>query len=128
MKSLSFSKIMIAVVVLAFATASFAANNERKENFQIAAPAQVNGTQLPAGDYVAKWEGTGPDVQVSIVRNGKTVATVPAKVVESAAKASTDATELHTASNGDRQLRAVQFSGKKYSLEFSGEATQAAKK
>ena len=128
MKSLSFSKIMIAVAVLVFATASFAASNGRKENFQIAAPAQINGTQLPAGDYVAKWEGTGPTVQVSIVRNGKTVATVPAKLVESAEKAPNDAAELQTAGKGDRELTAVRFSGKKYSLEFSGETTQAAKK
>lgn len=127
MKSLSFSRFMIAVVALAFATASFAANNGRKESFQIFAPAQINGTQLPAGDYVAKWEGSGPNVQVSLVHNGKTVATVAAKLVESAEKASTDATELQTGSKGDRQLSAVRFSGKKYSLEFSGEATQAAK-
>lgn len=127
MKFSSFSKIMIALAVLAFTTAAFAGNNSRKESFRIFAPAQINGTQLPAGDYVAKWQGTGPSVQVSIVHNGKTVATVPAKLVETEEKAFNDAAELQNGSNGSRELNALHFSGKKYSLEFSGTATQAAK-
>ena len=128
MKSRLFSKFMIAVAALAMTAAAFAGSNTHKASFQIAAPAQVNGTALPAGDYVAKWEGTGPDVQVSIVRDGKTVATVPAKVVESGEKASTDMAEFENANGtGTRELSAVRFGGKKFSLEFSGPATQARK-
>jgi hypothetical protein len=124
MKFQSYFKIMIAVVVLAMTTAAFAGNNAHKNSFQIFEPAQVNGTQLPAGNYVAKWEGTGPNVQVSIVRNGKTVATVPATLVQSAQKAESDAAELDNKS-GTRELNAIHFSGKTYSLQFSGESTQA---
>jgi len=124
MKFQSYFKIMIAVAVLAMTTAAFAGNNSHKDSFQIFEPAQINGTQLPAGNYVAKWEGAGPNVQVNIVRNGKTVATVPATVVQSVQKAESDAAELDSKS-GTRELNAIHFSGKTYSLQFSGEATQA---
>jgi len=123
MKSLSFSKFMIAVTLLAFASMAFAASNVRKESIQIYGPTNVNGTVLPAGEYVAKWEGAGPSVQVSFVHEGKVVATVPAMVVESAEKAANTAAELH----GDRELNILRFAGKKYSLSFNGTATQAAK-
>jgi hypothetical protein len=125
MKFQSYFKVIIAVAVLAFTTAAFAGNNSHKNSFQIFAPAQVNGTELAAGDYTAKWEGNGPDVQVSIIRDGKTVATVPAKVVESAQKASNDAAELENGNSGSRELSAIHFSGKTYSLQFSGGTAQA---
>jgi hypothetical protein len=38
---------------------------------------QVGGTQLQPGHYKVEWQGTGPAVQVTFLRNGKTVATVP---------------------------------------------------
>jgi hypothetical protein len=125
MKFQSYFKIMVAVAVLALTTAAFAGNNTHKNSFQLFAPAQVNGTDLPAGDYTAKWDGTGPAVQVSIVRDGKTVATVPATVVESAQKASNDSAEVENSQSGGRQLSVIHFSGKTYSLQFSGDSTQA---
>lgn len=114
---------MIAVVVLAFASVAFAGSNTRKENIQIYGPTHVNGSVLPAGEYVAKWEGTGPSVQVSFVRDGKVIATAPATVVESTEKADNTAAELQ----GDRDLNVLHFAGKKYSLSFNGTATKAAK-
>jgi hypothetical protein len=115
---------MMAIAVLAMTTAAFAGSNAHKNNFQLFDSAQINGTDLPAGDYTAKWEGTGPDVKVSIVRDGKVVATVPATVVESSTKASNDAAELDN-SKSARQLSAIHFSGKTYSLQFNGDSTQA---
>jgi hypothetical protein len=122
MKSQSL-KLTIFSLVLVLAAAAFAADGG-KGSFQISAPAQVNGTTLPAGDYVAKWTGSGPNVQVSITRDGKTVATVPGKVVQLSQKASTDSAELQLR-GGTRELTGLQFSGKSYSLELPGNATEA---
>jgi hypothetical protein len=71
MKSSVFSKVMMLTLVLAFATSVFAANESYKGTFQLSDPTQVNGKQLPAGIYVARWEGTGPSLQVDILSNGK---------------------------------------------------------
>lgn len=125
MRSALFSKIVLAVLTLGLATSAFAAN---KGNFQISGPVQVNGTEIPAGDYVAKWDGTGPDVKVDITRNGKVLATVPAKVVDLNSKAPEDAAEVNNKSNGSRELTGLRFSGKKIALEISNQTTQAENK
>lgn len=85
----------------------------------------MNGTTLPAGDYTAKWDGTGPAVQVSIVRNGRTVATVPAKLVQSEQKAADNAAEIQNGASGQRELTALHFSGKKYSLQLGSTTAQS---
>jgi hypothetical protein len=124
MKSTLFSKIMLGVLALGLTTSALAAD-AHKGNFQISGPVQVAGTELPAGDYVAKWEGTGPNVKVNITRNGKVLASVPAKVVDLSQKASEDAAEVNNKSNGGRELTALRFGGKKYALEISNATTQA---
>jgi len=123
MKSEFFSKMALVILALAFGTSAFAADLH-KGNFQISGPVQVSGTQLPAGDYVAKWDGSGPDVKVNITRNGKVLATVPAKVVDLNQKASEDSAEVSNKAGG-RELSKLQFSGKKIALEINNESAQA---
>jgi len=110
------------------AGSAFAANGSHKQSFDISAPTQVNGTQLPAGSYEARWEGTGPNVQVSITKGKTVVATVPAQVVELGQAASDTEAEIKNSSNGDRELTALRFSGKKYSLEIGTESAKAQSK
>ena len=126
MKSLVSMKVLSLFLLLAFAASAFAAD-AGKGNFQISDPVQVNGTTLPPGDYTAKWEGNGPDVQLSIVRSGKTVATVPAKLVQLERKGSYDAAEYQTGASGKRELTALHFSGKKYSLQLGSTSAQMMK-
>ena len=125
MKSSLFSKIIIALLGLMLAGSAFAANGSHKDSFQISAPAQVNGKQLPAGDYEARWEGTGPSVQVTIMQGKKVIATVPAQVVELSQPTSNTEAEIKSDSNGDRELTALRFSGKKYALEMGAESAKA---
>lgn len=124
MKSVSISKAILAVTIL-LAGAAFA-SDAHKGSFQLSEPAQISGKQIPAGDYVAKWDGNGPEVQLNIVRNGKTIATVPAKLVQLDAKADQDSAEITSGSKGVRDVTALRFSGKKYSLEIAPGTTQAA--
>jgi hypothetical protein len=128
MKSSLFSKIIIALLGLMLAGSAFAANASHKNSFQISSPAQVNGTQLPAGDYEARWEGTGPSVQVTITQGKKVVATVPAQVVDLSQAASDTEAEVKSNSNGGRELTALRFSGKKYALELGSESAKAQSK
>jgi len=124
MKSSLFSKITLMVFALALATSAFAGNDTHKGNFQISSAAQLNGKELPAGEYVARWEGTGPSVKVDIIGGGKVLMTVPAQLVNLDQKAPEDAAEVQNGSSG-RELSVLRFSGKKYSLTLSGQSAQA---
>ncbi len=125
MKSSLFSKIIFATLALAFATSAFAANDSHKSNFEIGAATQVNGTTLPAGDYTAQWEGSGPAVQVNILQGKKVVATAPAQVVTLDSKASDTQAEVLNGANGERQLKVLQFAGKKISLQLETQSAKA---
>ncbi len=124
MKSSLFSKIIFASLALVLAGSAFAANAAHKENFQLSAPTLVNGTELPAGDYQARWDGSGPSVQVSITQGKKLIATVPAQVVELVQAPSDNETEIKNSSSSDRELTSLRFSGKKYSLDLGSESAK----
>jgi hypothetical protein len=128
MKSSLFSRIIFATLALAITTSAFAAGDSHKSSFEISAATQVNGTTLPAGDYTAKWEGSGPTVQVSIMQGRKVLATVPAQIVTLDRAASDTQAEVRNGSNGERELTALQFQGKKVSLELGTESARAQSK
>lgn len=54
------------------------ARNNNQHSVDIPSTVQVGGTQLDPGHYKVEWQGAGPDTQVTFLKNGKTVATVPA--------------------------------------------------
>jgi hypothetical protein len=54
------------------------ARDNNQHSVDIPATVQVGSTQLKPGNYKVRWQGTGPDIQVTFLRDGKTVATVPA--------------------------------------------------
>jgi hypothetical protein len=58
---------------------AFAAKNSGK--IVIGSPVTIGTTQLPAADYKVTWNETGPNAQVTLT-HGKSVVTLPAKVVE----------------------------------------------
>jgi hypothetical protein len=124
MKSSLFSKVIFASLALVLAGSAFAANAAHKQRFEISAPTQVNGTLLPAGEYQAQWEGSGPSVQVSITQGKKLIATVPAQVVELVQAPSDNEAEIKNSASGDRELSSLKFSGKKYSLELGSESAK----
>jgi hypothetical protein len=125
MKSTLFSRIIFATLVLTLATSAFAANDSHKGSFEIGAPTQVNGTTLPAGEYTAQWEGSGPTAQINIMQGKKVVATAPAQVVALDSKARDTQAEVLNGSNGQRELKVLQFAGKKVSLQLGTESAKA---
>ena len=125
MKSSLFSKIIFATLALALTTSAFAASDSHKGSFEIGAATQVNGTTLPAGEYTAQWEGAGPAVQVNILQGKKVVATAPAQVVTLDSKASDTQAEVLNGVNGDRELKVLQFAGKKISLKLETQSAKA---
>lgn len=125
MKSPLFSRIIFATLALAFSTSAFAASDSHKGSFEISTATQVNGTTLPAGEYTAQWEGAGPTVQVNIMQGKKVVATAPAQVVALDSKAGDTHTEVFNGTKGERELKVLQFAGKKVSLQLETQSAES---
>jgi hypothetical protein len=104
-------------LALLLTSSAFAAS---KGPLQLSNPVNVAGKQIPAGDYTVKWDGTGPSVQVNIMKGKDVVATVPAQVVNLNQASNYDSAVVNTNGDGSRSLSQIRFSGKKMALEVGG--------
>jgi len=120
MKAGNLSKGLLLGLTLLLATTLFAAGDSNKGSLQTLSAVTVNGTNLPAGDYAVKWEGSGSNVQMSILKGKKVVLTTPAHLVELGAPAAADSAVVKN-DNGNRLLSEVRFGGKKYALQIGEE-------
>jgi len=115
MKFATVSKTLLMGLDLLLPSSAFAAT---KGQMNLLSPATINGTNLKAGDYKLQWEGTGTDVQLTILQGKNVVAKVPAKVVDLSAPAPDNAAILNNGDNGKRTLSGARFQGKKYALQI----------
>jgi hypothetical protein len=107
-----------------FSTSAFA-QSENKGKLSVPDTITVEGKQLPPGNYKVEWEGTGPNVEVKILKGKDTVATAPARLVQGPTKAAVDSYSVTEQQAGSRVLTSISFAGKNVSLEI-GQATPAA--
>ena len=121
MKLNNLAKFAVLGLAVLLATGAFASN---KGTLHVQEAVQVNGQQLPAGDYQLRWDGTGSNVEVSIMQGKKEVAKTSAKVVELDTKSAYDSTVVDR-SSGTPSVTQVRFAGKTFALEIGGEATTA---
>src|ERR1039457_1808970 len=78
------------------------ARDKNQHSVVIPDSVQVGGAQLKPGNYKVEWQGTGPEVQVNFVRDGKTVATVPGTLKTNDAKVTQD--EIVTDRSEERRV------------------------
>ena len=116
------SKSFFLGLALLLATSAFAAN---KGSLSVQEPVTINGTQLKPGDYKVQWDGTGPNVELSITQGKKVIAKVPAHMVNLETPSSNDAAVVKNNGDGTKSLSEVRLSGKKFSLAVGEEAAKA---
>ena len=121
LKSSFVSKSLILGLALLLASSAFAAT---KGSLTLSSPATVNGTTLKPGDYKLQWDGSGPNVEVSILQGRTVLAKVPAKVVDLPAAAGISAAVVTKNADGTTSLSGARFEGKKFALEI-GESTMS---
>ncbi|MFZ0288649.1 MAG: hypothetical protein WBW98_07075 [Candidatus Sulfotelmatobacter sp.] len=121
MKFTTVSKSLVLGLALVLASTAFAAT---KGSLQLSNPVTVNGTTLKPGDYKVQWEGSGPKVELSILKGKNVVAKVPAHVVELQTPSSNDAAVTLQNASGPNTLAGVRFQGKKTALEL-GDASNS---
>jgi len=120
MKFANVSKGLLLGLALLLATSAFAAAN--KGSMQLVDPVTVSGKQLPAGDYSVKWDGSGPNVELSILRGNKVVATTAARLIDLSQKPTGDAAVVQQNGDGSKALTEIHFGGKKYALAIGNES------
>jgi hypothetical protein len=119
MKFATISKSLVMGLALLLASSAFAAT---KANLQLNNPVTVNGTSLKPGEYKLQWEGSGPNLELSIVKGKNVLTKVPAHLVQLETPASNDAVVTRSNGSGPNSLTGIRFEGKKFALEL-GEAS-----
>ena len=115
MKFATVSKSLVMGLALLLASSAFAAT---KASLTLQNPTVVNGAKLKPGDYKLQWDGTGPNVEVSIMQGKTVVAKVPAKVVDLSSPAQNNAAVVKHNDDGTSTLAGARFEGKKFALEL----------
>jgi hypothetical protein len=115
MKFATVSKSLVMGLALLLASSAFAAT---KAQLALQSSTTVNGTQLKPGDYKLQWDGTGPNVEVSILKGKTVVAKVPAKLVDLPSASTNDAAVIKKNDDGTSSLTSVRFEGKKFALDL----------
>jgi hypothetical protein len=126
MKFANISKGLLLGLSLLLATSVFAANtHNNKGSLQLQNAVSVSGTTVPAGEYSVKWEGTGSNVQVNILKGSKVVASTSARVVSLDQSSGANAAVLKNNGDGSKSLAEIRFDGKKYALAIGDESSSA---
>jgi methionine-rich copper-binding protein CopC len=97
---------------------SVLARDKNQHSVNIFSLVQVGDKQLRPGNYKVEWQGTGPKVEVSFVREGKTVATVPAMLKLNDSQATQDDVITKTISVNEQALEELDFAHQKEALLF----------
>ena len=115
MKFATVAKSLVMGLALLLASSAFATT---KATLSLQSSTTVNGAQLKPGEYKLLWEGSGPNVEVSIMQGKKVVAKVPAKVVDLNAPSQNDAAVVKRNDDGTSTLSGIRFEHKKFALEL----------
>lgn len=117
------SKALVLGLAMLLASSAFASNKDSRGSLQLYDAASVGGTQLKAGTYNLKWDGDGPNVQVSVLKGSKVVATVPAHLIDLADKPANDSAVVKKNADGTESVAEIHFSGKKQALSIGNDTS-----
>lgn len=115
MNYLKYLAIMAAMALLPLSL--FAADTTTR-SVTIGDPVTVGTTHLKPGHYKVEWQGSGPAVRVNFVRNGKTVATAPAKLRTDDSQVKQDDVIMDRTGAQNAKLKEIDFSHQKEALIF----------
>ncbi len=114
--------VSLAAAALMLPLSAFAAN-KNSSNIEIPEKVIVNGQQLTPGTYKVEWNGTAPNVEVSILQGHKTVAQVPAQLVNGSFEP--EAIVTHQNKSGANVLDQIQLKNKELNLSANSGANSS---
>jgi uncharacterized protein (DUF2141 family) len=110
------------LTVIAFAamiTSAAVARDKNHHSVVIPQTLQVGNSQLAAGEYTMEWTEKGSMAEVNFVQRGKSIAQVPAKMVDLGHPAESDSVTMTSSANGTGVLEQIQFGKHKEAFSFS---------
>jgi hypothetical protein len=114
------------LLVLALSLSISAFAKSKSENISLFQDVTVNGTTVPAGDYVIKYDVNGNDAQVKFTQHGKEIASTTGQVKTLSKKPVQNQVLLNT--NGDtRTISEIDFGGKDTAITFESAGAAAGK-
>src|SRR5208337_4787812 len=108
-------KYMAIVTLLLMAPVALLAAPKNSASVTFTETVTVNGVQAPPGDYHVQWQGTGPEVEASILQGKQVLVSAPATLVNGKDKYD-GAVETGDGQNNSKILQAIDWSNR--SLRF----------
>jgi hypothetical protein len=114
------AKLSLSLFALALlGSSAVVAKDSNKTSLNIFEKVTVEGKELNPGHYTVSWQGSGPDVQISILQGKQTVATASAHVTEQPTSNTTTAYGSTTEPDGTRALETIYVGGKHTTLQLT---------
>ena len=120
------SSIRYALIALALLLSTSAFARPKSESITLYQDATVNGTSLPAGDYVVKYDVDGSNAQVKFMKGGKEVASANGQVKTLGKKPNSTQVVLNNAGSA-RNISEIDFGGKDTAISFESAGATAGK-
>ena len=114
------------LIALALSLVMTAWAKPKSENVKLYHNATVNGTLLPAGDYVVKYESEGSTTQVHFIKGGKEVCAASAELKTLTTK-SADNSVLFADDANPHRISEIDFGRKNTAVTFESASTGAGK-
>jgi hypothetical protein len=118
MQSLKYLGLLVSIAM--FLSLGAFAKTVNSGSFDLAETAKVGSTVLQPGHYKAEWTGPENAVKVSILRNGKTVATTEGSVKELPSKAENNSVTIKTLPDNSTRVDEIDFNNRTEALLLSG--------
>lgn len=118
MQSIRFFAVF-SVVALALSLPAFA-KDANSGSFDLAQTAQVGSTVLHPGHYKAEWTGPDTALQISILRNGKTVATTQGTLKQLPSKAPYGSVTVRNVNDHTTRVDEIDFNNRTEALKLAG--------
>jgi len=114
------------LVFLALMLSLSAFAKSKTESITLFHDATLGGTNLPAGEYVVKYDVDGSNAQVRFLKGNKEVASASGQVKTLAKKAVSNQIVLNTEGNA-RSISEIEFGGKDTAISFESAGMSAGK-
>jgi len=116
----SFKHLGLLVSMALFLSQGAFASNANSGSFDLGESAKVGSTVLPPGHYKAEWTGPEKAVKVSILRDGKTVATTEGSIKELPSKSENTSVTIKTLPDNSARVDEIDFNHRTEALLLSG--------
>ncbi len=119
-----FNGLMLAVAIsLMMMTAVAFARDKNHHSVEIPETVKVGAGQLAPGKYTMEWSENGATAEVDFLQDGNSKLRTPAKVVNLAQPAASDAITIDDETGHARTLEEVEFGGHKQAFSFGDAQT-----